>query len=104
MAERLKDRYGAEVPAQIAEMIGAVHPAFDRRGFVAATLEGYEPLELMDRGRAIARTLKTFLPADYPEAVDILLRSLGPAIGGSDNFGMTPFLYFPPTILVADNG
>lgn len=104
MAERLKDRYGAEVPAQIAEMIGAVHPAFDRRGFVAATLEGYEPLELMDRGRAIARTLKTFLPADYPEAVDILLRSLGPEMDGSDNFGMTPFLYLPHTIFVADNG
>ncbi|MDK4737826.1 DNA alkylation repair protein [Rhizobium sp. CNPSo 3464] len=104
MAERLKDRFGAEVPARIAEMIGAVHPAFDRKGSVAATLGGYEPLELMDRGRAIARTLKVFLPGDYPEAIDILVRSLGPEMNGSDNFGMTPFLYLPHTIFVADNG
>jgi 3-methyladenine DNA glycosylase AlkC len=104
MAERLKDRFGAEMPARIAEMIGTVHSAFDSRGFVAATLDGYEPLELMDRGRAIARTMKAFLPSDYPEAVDILLRSLGPELNGSDSFGMTPFLYLPHTIFVADNG
>jgi 3-methyladenine DNA glycosylase AlkC len=104
MAERLKDRFGAEIPARIGEMIGAVHPAFDRGGFVAAALDGYGPLELMDRGRAIARALKAFLPADYPEAVDILVRSLGPEMDGSDNFGMTPFLYLPHTIFVADNG
>ncbi|MDE1992112.1 MAG: DNA alkylation repair protein [Rhizobiaceae bacterium] len=104
MAERLKDRFGAEVPARIAAMIAAVHPSFDGEGFVDATLQGYEPLELMDRARAIARTLKQFLPEDYPEAIDILLQSLGPEMDGSDSFGMTPFLYLPHTIFVADNG
>jgi hypothetical protein len=38
MAEALKNDYGPEVPREIADMIHAVHPAFDRSVFIQEAL------------------------------------------------------------------
>lgn len=57
MAETLKNRYGPEVPARIAEMILRIHGAFPKRAFLCDALDGYAALELMARGRHIARAL-----------------------------------------------
>ena len=37
-APLLKDSYGPEVPTRIAAWVGAVHPDFDQRAFLASTL------------------------------------------------------------------
>lgn len=104
MAEPLKARYGPEVPQRIAAMIERVHPVFASRAFVAQALRGYEDLELLPRARHIARALGDHLPADYPQALDVVLRSLGSPIDSAMGQGMAPFLYLPHTYWIAERG
>lgn len=104
MAETLKSRFGAEVPRRIAAMIVAVHPDFPARRFVADALRGYEPLELLARGAAIAAALRRHLPAPYPEALRILVASFGPPLAATGGHGMAPFLYLPHGIFIAEHG
>ncbi|MGH2636641.1 MAG: DNA alkylation repair protein [Actinomycetota bacterium] len=104
MAEPLKDRFGPDVPRRIAEAIVAVEPGFASRRFLADALEGYEDLELTPRARHIARALHAHLPADYDEAIGMLLASLGPRHDGDDLEGMAAFFYAPHVFFVAEYG
>jgi 3-methyladenine DNA glycosylase AlkC len=67
---------------------------------------GLETLELLDRGKHITRALERHLPASYLEAIDILLRSLGPEHATDEliGVGMAPFYYLPHTQYVATHG
>jgi len=76
VAEPLKNRYGLEIPRRIADMIVHVCPSFPKQAFLRDALAGYYALELMPRGRHIARALHAHLPQDVPKALDILLASL----------------------------
>ena len=46
------------------------------------------------------------LPPAYPEAIDVLLRSLGPEHAADEllGVGMAPFFYLPHTLFVAERG
>jgi 3-methyladenine DNA glycosylase AlkC len=77
MAEPLKNYFGPEIAKKIAGLISAVHPLFPADAFLRDALRGYEDLELMPRGWHLARSLRGHLPDDYPEAIGILLSSLG---------------------------
>lgn len=111
MAEPLKHLLGSAVPPHIAAMLCAAWPRFDRAAFLADIVPGYEALALMPRGRRIAEALHRHLPADYPEAVAILVASLGPAMGldaagepvasGSDH---SAFAYLPHSMFIASHG
>lgn len=105
MAEPLRNHYGPRVPRTIARQVAALWPAFRAEAFVADALDGYDALGLMDRGRHIARALRLHLPADYAEALAILLRSVGarPARTAGDD-GMASFLYLPHVHFVAEFG
>lgn len=104
MAEPLKNHFGPDVPAAIASMVAQVHPSFPVKPFMRDALAGYEPLSLTERGRHIARALREHLPHDYPQAVDILVRSSGQASGRSVGSGMGSFLFMPHCFYVADYG
>jgi 3-methyladenine DNA glycosylase AlkC len=104
MAAPLKDSFGPDVPARIAEAISEVRPGFPVRAFLADALEGYEDLELTPRARHIARALRAHLPADYEEAIDVLLASLGPRTESEPLTGMAAFFYAPHVFFVADYG
>jgi 3-methyladenine DNA glycosylase AlkC len=104
MAEPLKNSFGPAIPRRIAGMISAVHPSFDGSGFVDDVLDGYEPLELKQRGLKIARSMRAFLPDNYEAAVEILLASLGPTLDKSGDSGMGVFLYFPHVFFVHEFG
>lgn len=104
MAEPLKHQYGPEIPHRIAAMIAAVRPAFDAAAFTAEALQGYDALELMPRGRHLAQVLRRHLPADYAQAIDWLLASLGPVAERTEGGGMAPFLYLPHVMFVAGFG
>lgn len=103
MAEPLKNSYGVEIPGIIAGMISPVFPGFNRRAFIDDTLEGYEPLSLMERGRRIARTLRRHLPEDFDDATGILIRSLNSPTSRPEG-SMASFLYLPHTLFIAEFG
>jgi 3-methyladenine DNA glycosylase AlkC len=83
-----------------------VHAGFPVRSFTNDACRGLGALELLDRGRHIANALGTHLPPSYPEAIGILLRSLGPEHASDEliGVGMAPFFYLPHTLFVAERG
>lgn len=102
----LKAFFSPALVRRISADITRVHPAFPARAFVKQACAGLDDLELLDRGRHIAAALASQLPPDYPEAIEILLRSLGvehekdELLGG----GMAPFFYLPHVTFVAERG
>lgn len=106
MAEALKTFFSRSLVRRIAESISKVHAPFPATAFVRDACRGLENLELLARGRHIALALRSHLPARYVDAVDILLRSLGPEHVSKEleGAGMAPFFYLPHTIFVATFG
>jgi len=104
MAAPLKDSFGPEIPERIAEAIAVVRPSFPVRRFLVDALDGYENLELMPRGRHIARSLHAHLPTDFDEAIEVLLASLDPLTEGEEPTGMAAFIHMPYVFYVAEYG
>ena len=104
MAAALKDQFGTAVIERIADEVAAVHPAFDRQRFVTDAHDGFDALELMPRARHIARALRRALPEDFPQAIGILLASLGPHGPRREGEGMSAFRHLPHVLFVAEFG
>ncbi len=104
MAEALKTQYGTDVPAAIATMVAAVHPAFPRKAFLRDVQAGYDDLELMPRGRHIARVLRKHLPQDVPAAMDILVAAAAQPDPRPVRGSLASFLFLPHTHFVAEFG
>jgi len=106
VAEPLKTFFSASLVRRLAADLARVDPSFPARRFITDACAGLDGLELLDRGRHIARALVKHLPRDYPQAVDVLLRSLGPEHTSDEllGVGMAPFYYLPHTIFVAERG
>ena len=104
MAEPLKNQFGPDVPARIADMLTAVDPSFDRDAFVALCLDGFEDLELTPRARHISDALAEFLPADRGRALELIIDSLEAEQDADDLTGMQGFRYLPYVFFVADHG
>lgn len=106
MADALKTFFSAALVKRLGRSLAAVHPSFPERAFARDAAKGLEDLELLDRARQIMRAMHRHLPASYPEAIAIILRSLG-AEHASDELegaGMAPFFYLPHTMFVAAHG
>ena len=106
MAELLKSFFSPAVVRRLAGDIARVRPYFGSRAFIRDGTAGLEELELLDRGRHIARALGAHLPQDYREAIEILLHSLGPEHSTDEliSVGMAPFFYLPHVLFVAERG
>ncbi|HRA62157.1 MAG: DNA alkylation repair protein [Rhodoferax sp.] len=104
MAEPLKNQFGTEVPATIAAMIGAVHPAFPAKRFETDCLIGYDKRELMPRGRHIADMMYRHLPPKFPQALGILLASAEQPVTRQVAPGMAGFLFMPHLFFVSQYG
>lgn len=106
MAEALKTFFSPTLVRRIAHAIIAVDPSFRADAFVEDACRGLDALELLARGQHIADALHAHLPAAYEDAVEILLRSLGPrhATAELEGAGMAPFFYLPHTMFVATYG
>ena len=106
MADHLKSFFSPALVRRLAADVARVHPAFPSRAFVRDACAGLGDLELLDRGRHIARALGTHLPSAYPDAIAILLRSLGPEHATDElvGAGMAPFFYWPHVVFVAERG
>jgi 3-methyladenine DNA glycosylase AlkC len=102
----LKSFFSPALIRRLAGDIARVHPAFPSRRFVRQACAGLDDLELLDRGRHISRALAAHLPPSYPDAIDVLLRSLGPEHQSDElvGAGMAPFFYMPHLVIVAERG
>lgn len=106
MAEPLKTFFSPQLVRRLAAAIARVEPRFPSRAFVEQATSGLDELELLDRGRHIAAALANHLPPSYPDAIGILLRSLGPEHASDEllGAGMAPFFYLPHVLFVAERG
>ena len=100
----LKDMIDRQLIKQIADRIAAVHPAFDRDGFVAEAMAGLESLELKQRFAWVADKLRVYLPDDYPTALGILLRILDEAEGRFESIEDAGFRLLPIPTFVYRHG
>ena len=106
MAELLKSFFSPTLVRRLAADIARVHPTFPSRAFIRQACAGLDELELLDRGKHIARGLGGHLPVDYANAIEVLLRSLGPEHVTDElvGAGMAPFFYLPHVLFVAERG
>jgi 3-methyladenine DNA glycosylase AlkC len=106
VADALKTFFSPALVRRLAADLERVHTSFPVNPFVNDACDGLDALELLDRGRHISRALVRHLPAEYPDAVAVLLRSLGPEHASDEllGAGMAPFFYLPHTIVVAERG
>jgi 3-methyladenine DNA glycosylase AlkC len=106
VAATLKEFFSPSLVRRLAGDVARVYPEFPVRRFVKAASSGLDALELVDRGRHIARALGDHLPPAYPEATAILLRSLGPEHATDElvGAGLAPFFYLPHVVFVAERG
>jgi len=102
----LKDElFNSDKVHKIAVEIKAVYPAFDQKAFERDVLKPFPKLELKERMYHIRDMFVLYLPEDYREAVDILVKSLPDELdtNRSDNdFG--DFIYAPYSEFVAAFG
>src|SRR5512134_3724817 len=106
MAEPLKTFFSPALVRRLAGDIAGAHASFPSRAFIEDATAGLDALELLDRGRQIATALAKHLPSAYPDAIEVLLRSLGPEHATDElvGVGMAPFFYLPHVLLVAERG
>ncbi len=106
MAEALRTFFSPELVRRLSADVARVHPEFPARAFVARACAGLEELALLDRARKIADALAECLPPSYPDAIEVLMRSLGPEHATEEllGLGMAPFFYMPHVIFVAGHG
>ena len=106
MAGELKAFFSPALVRRLAGDVARAHPPFPREAFVRDACRGLDRLELLARGKHIADALARHLPAAYPEAAAVLVRSLGEEHAREEliGAGMAPFYYLPHTIYVAERG
>ncbi len=104
MAQALKLFFSPQRVEELAGTISTVYPGFDGPGFKAFCCAKLEELELMPRALHISRGLRQYLPANYVQAIEVLMLSLGPPLAATDNNGLAPFFYLPHVFFVRDYG
>jgi 3-methyladenine DNA glycosylase AlkC len=100
----LADLLDGEAVDCLAHNLALVHPRFDRESFRRAALDGLKPLAILQRGHHLARVLRKHLPANYGDAIEILLRSLTAPLTRTDDLGLGVFFYLPHVAFVAAYG
>lgn len=98
-----KDLLGPAAVEAIGDAQLRVDPAFPVASFRASALDGLEALELKDRVRHVAAALRAALPADWPAALDRLLRSLPPPLAGETEL-TSGFVLWPLLQVVEEHG
>ncbi|MCD9568824.1 MULTISPECIES: DNA alkylation repair protein [Pseudomonas] len=78
-APALKEIFNQQRLMHIADAMHAVHPAFDRQGFLQRAGHGLAELSLMQRLARVSESLHQVLSLDYPSSLE-LLQALAPRL------------------------
>lgn len=89
-----KHQFGRELLKTLASAIVPHHAAFDRTSFVKLAPQ-LEPLEMKPRVRLVRDELHKRLPAEYPRALAILLKSV--KSGSLSGFALWPYTEYIQT-------
>jgi 3-methyladenine DNA glycosylase AlkC len=89
---------------QFAESIAENYPEFDRNNFTWEINNALPGLQFGERSEIITQKLHQYLPPDFPEAVSILINSLGPEIEEDELTGMDGFIIMPQCRFVSRYG
>ncbi len=100
----LKDMFDGRLIGLIGKSFAAVHGEFDTKRFKAKATAGLADLTMMQRSAHIAAALAAELPDDFQAAAQILIRSLGPSLDGTEGNGLRPFFYMPHASFVGKYG
>lgn len=102
----LKTFFSPDLVRRIGAAVGQADPRFLVQPFVEEACAGLQRLELLDRARHIAAALARYLPAAYPEAIDVVVRALGPELESDELIGggMEPFRYLPHSLFISEHG
>jgi 3-methyladenine DNA glycosylase AlkC len=90
---------------QLASELKAVHPPFAATTFVREVVLAFPEQELMERIMGIRDALRRHLPAEYKDAVAVILKALPEALDNTktdDDFGS--FIHAPYSYFVAEYG
>jgi 3-methyladenine DNA glycosylase AlkC len=88
----LKHLFDQKLLKRMADELSKVYPAFDRKHFVGL-MPKLKPLEMKPRVRFLRDELHRLLPAEYPKALEILLKSAaGKKLSGFDLWPYTEFV------------
>jgi 3-methyladenine DNA glycosylase AlkC len=102
----LKSFFSPAIVRRLATAIVRVHPTFPEGAFVKDACAGLQRHEFLARGKHIAAALARHLPPAYPDAIHVLIRSLGTELPPDEiiGIGMGPFFYLPHVTFVAERG
>jgi len=89
---------------QLGKNIKSANREFNYEGFVQRVMQEIDPLSLKERGSFIAEVLREYLPNNYSEAIEIILKSLTPPLLETDNLGLSGLFYMPHVAFVANYG
>ncbi|MFT5680214.1 MAG: 3-methyladenine DNA glycosylase AlkC [Myxococcota bacterium] len=103
MPEPFKNFISPASMAQLADGLFTGTPTFPRDAFLAAAIDGLEPLELKARVRHVARALHASLPKDWDTALAVLLAGMGPPLP-DDTEVSAGFRYWPVLTVVEEYG
>lgn len=112
--EPFKNFLNTTLVSKMAEHFQSHWPDFDKKSFIADTMaynnEDFETLELKQRSNRITDMMIRYLPADFEEAGQILMSSLGTALGDDlasgkdDPVGISGWAIMPLEHYVAQQG
>lgn len=100
VAPALKDTFDGDVVRAIADQLRGAGADFASAQFIREAVDGLSDLELMERGRHVARVMHRHLPDDPVVAVRLLADSFGEQRWK----GMASFHYLPHSFFIAEYG
>src|SRR5215468_11071442 len=89
---KLREVFNSAVVNELAQSIATTWHDFDQQGFSKTINSQLDSLNFGERSNLIRDTLWEYLPKDYPQAIQILLKSLGPEIQECEITGFDRFV------------
>jgi 3-methyladenine DNA glycosylase AlkC len=93
-----------EAITQLACNLKMVDSKFKKQPFIEESLLGIDSLSLTERSKKIASVMKKYLPANYSDAIRIILKTLTPPLIKTENNGLSVLFYFPHVHFISKYG
>lgn len=100
----LADLLSLEVISVLADNLILGGAKINKKNFLRDASRGLKELAILQRGQHVAQVMRTHLPPDFSEAIEIILNSLTPPNEATEDLGLAVFFYLPHVSFVANFG